>query len=124
MTDINDLVDRYVAQWNESDPERRRRAIRALWTEDALHVTPSREVRGHAAMEERVAGAYEKWVRDGGHVFRSAGNADGHHDAVRFNWHMVQAAGGPVVSIGFDLLLLDADGRIRCDYQFIDPSPT
>jgi hypothetical protein len=33
-------------------------------------------------------------VKAGGLVFRSANNADGYHDTVRFNWEMVPAAGG------------------------------
>jgi hypothetical protein len=56
-------------------------------------------------------------VKAGGLVFRSANNADGYHDTVRFNWEMVPAA------VGFDFLVLGADGRIRFDYQVLDMPP-
>jgi hypothetical protein len=36
--DSRKLVDRYVAIWNEPDVERRRSAVAALWTEDAVVV--------------------------------------------------------------------------------------
>jgi hypothetical protein len=123
MSNLNELVERYVAVWNEPDPERRRRSIAELWPEDGAHFTPSLEVRGHAAHETRVAGAYEKWVKARGFIFRSANNADGHHDTVRFNWEMVPAAGGKPAAVGFDFLVLGADGRIRFDYQFLDIPP-
>ena len=120
MSDVNDLVERYVAVWNEPDPQFRRKAIAALWTEDGAHYTPSMTAVGYDAIEERIAKAYEQWVRTSGFVFRYRHNADSHHDGVKFNWEMVPAAGGPVASVGFDFLVLAADGRIRLDYQFIE----
>jgi hypothetical protein len=33
---------------------------------------------------------------------------------------MVPAAGGDIVSIGSEFVILDNNGRIRHDYQFID----
>jgi len=38
------LADRYVALWNEPDPERRRRMIAELWTEDEKHEPHSRHL--------------------------------------------------------------------------------
>ncbi len=124
MTNVAELIDRYVAVWNEPDAEKRRRGITAVFTEDAAHFTPSLEARGYQALEARVAGAYEKWVKQGGFVFRSARNAESHHHGVRFNWEMVPVAGGPVAAVGFDFLVLGDDGRIRVDYQFLDRPPS
>lgn len=123
MIKVAELVDRYVAVWNEPDAEHRRKGIEQLWAEDGVHFTPSLEARGYKALEARVAGAYEKWVKEGGFVFRSAKNVETHHDGVRFNWEMVPAAGGPVAAVGFDFLVLGDDGRIRLDYQFLDRPP-
>lgn len=50
-------------------------------------------------------------------------NAEDHHNGVRFNWEMVPAASGAVAAVGFDFLVLGADGRIRLDYQFLDRPP-
>ena len=38
MSEINQLVDRYVAVWNEPDAELRRRSIAELWVEDGAHI--------------------------------------------------------------------------------------
>src|SRR4029450_4726506 len=57
------------------------------------------EVRGHDALEERVRAAYEKWVRDGGCVFRPR-HADRHHDAARFVWDMGGATLGAFAGVG------------------------
>ena len=124
MSDVNDLVERYVAVWNEPDPERRRRAISGLWTEDGAHFTPSLEARGYAALEARVTGAHDKWVRTGGFVFRPTPRIDGHHGTVRFGWEMIPAGGGDVAAAGSDFLILGDDGRIRVDYQFSEPLPS
>lgn len=31
---INEIIEEYVAVWNESDPRERRRRIRSVWAED------------------------------------------------------------------------------------------
>ncbi len=74
------LADRYLALWNEPDPERRRRMIAELWTEDGsqilqppqemreiaasagLGMAATLEARGHAELEARAATSYEQWV--------------------------------------------------------------
>lgn len=117
---LNDLAARYIEVWNEPDAGARRTAIAELFAADAEHYTPTREVRGRAELAERIGGAYQQWVEPGAHFFRSAGDATGHHSAVRFHWEMVVRATGEVVSVGFDFLLLDDDGRIRSDHQFVD----
>jgi hypothetical protein len=46
LIDPKELVDRYVAVWNQPDAERRRKAITQLWTEDGVqHLQPPQEVR-------------------------------------------------------------------------------
>lgn len=136
MNDLTTLVDRYVAIWNESDPARRRNAVAALWTEDAVHVfQPPQEVvaaardldvapifqaRGQQELEARVARAHEQFVAPGDFSFRSQGNAARVSDGVKFNWEMV-STDGQVAAVGLEFLFLAADGRIRLDYQFIEP---
>jgi len=121
MSFTTELVDRYVALWNEPDSEKRRRAISELFTADAAHLTPSLEAHGHTELERRVRSAFERFVGDGRYIFTPLDNVDSHHGTVKFNWAMRPANGVDVVAIGFDFLLLDSDGRIRVDYQFIEP---
>ncbi|MGW5666951.1 hypothetical protein [Micromonospora sp. NPDC003776] len=139
MTDdqLRSLTDRYVAVWNEPDPERRRAGVRELWSPDARHVLqPPEEIhriaaglgfdrtvleaRGHDALEVRVARAYDEFVAPGGYLFRSRRDADRLHDVVKFHWEMVSRAGGDVAAVGLEILLLGPDGRIVGDYQFIE----
>ncbi|MGW1805399.1 hypothetical protein [Streptomyces sp. NPDC002078] len=135
--DIHQLTDRYVAVWNEPDAERRRAAVRALWSADAVHMLqPPKELlqaaeglgfdrlvleaRGHSALDFRVTRAYEEFVAPGTFVFRSRGNTDRLHDVVKFHWEMVQRDGGEVAAVGLEILVLGPDGRILSDYQFIE----
>lgn len=117
--DAQTLADRYAAVWNEADAQTRRRAIQALFAANGEHYVGERAVQGHAALEERVRGAYEKNVRDNGHRFRAAHDARRQRDVVCFHWEMVDPASGKVLATGLEFLQLDDEGRIRVDHQFI-----
>ena len=80
MTDIHTFVQDYIAVWNEPDAGKRRQLICTLWQEDANHLARTLEAVGHAGIEKRVTGAYDKWVKEKGNVFRLQGSVDGHHD--------------------------------------------
>ena len=110
------LADRYVAVWNETDPATRRDMIAALFAADGVHYVGTREARGHAALESRIVGSYEKNVRDRGNRFRAVPNAQALRDAVTFNWEMV-APDGRVLAVGLELILRGEHGIIT-DYQF------
>ncbi|MGZ6010186.1 MAG: nuclear transport factor 2 family protein [Rhizomicrobium sp.] len=123
MLDTNQLVERYVALWNEPDVDRRRQQIVALWTPDGLHYAKSHTCHGYCALEHRVTGSYERSIAPGINLFRHAGNIDAHHNVVRFNWHMVRRQSGDIAATGFELFVLADDGRIQADYQFVEPGP-
>jgi hypothetical protein len=57
-------------------------------------------------------------VRDAGHRFRAVQNAQALRNVVTFNWEMI-AADGKVLAVGLEFLVLDEQGRIAVDYQFI-----
>lgn len=121
MTDFNDLTDRYVALWNERDDSKRRREIEALWVPDGIECTKSRVVQGYQPIYERVTASHEKNVRDCGNVFRSCGNADGHHGLIKFNWTMNSRETGDLVATGAYVLVVEESGRIRAAYFFNEP---
>ncbi len=120
MTDLQAFAQDYVAVWNERDNTRRRAIIERLWHPDARHLARTLEAVGHAGVEKRVTDACEKWVKEKGNLFRLRDGVDGHHGMVKLRWEMLPAAGGEIISIGLDLLILDAEGRIRTGYQFIE----
>ncbi|HEY1670981.1 MAG TPA: nuclear transport factor 2 family protein [Trebonia sp.] len=120
MTTIDEFAARYVAVWNEPDEAVRDAAVARLWRADARACTAANEYVGLDAITERITAAYEKFVAGHCYVFRPLGAAESHHDGVRIRWEMAPAAGGDAVSGGVQFLLLDADQRVRSDYQFID----
>jgi hypothetical protein len=119
VNDAQELADRYVAVWNETNAETRRRAIAELWRPDGIHYVGTREAHGYEALEQRIAGSHEKNVRDGGHRFRAVNGARRLRDVVTFFWEMLPAGGDTVVATGLEFLILDDQGRIVTDYQFV-----
>jgi hypothetical protein len=131
-----ELAERYLALWNESDADRRQRMIAELWTEDGRHVlqppqeiraiaaqpgiglTAILEARGYEAIEARVASAYEHWVGSEGFSFRGRDDADRLGDVVKFHWEAV-TKDREVFAVGLNFLVLAADGRIERDYTFV-----
>ena len=119
MNAAQSIADRYVAVWNERDPEARRQAIRALWAPDALHYVDTREARGYDALEQRIIGSHNRLVRDAGNQFRAVHNAQALRNVVTFNWDMMSPEGGKVLAVGLQFLTIDENGRILIDYQFM-----
>lgn len=132
------IAEQYVALWNEPDAQARGKRIRELWAVDSVQVLvnapqgmrealtnlavpiPSVEVRGHDALERRVAVAYEMFVAPGEHRFAPGGPAVRlTENLVGLAWLMVAADDGSVAGGGYDVLVLDAEGRIRWDHQYV-----
>jgi hypothetical protein len=132
-----ELADRYLALFNEADPDRRRELIAGLWNEDGEHIlqppeeirrvaagpgvggSATIEARGHAEIDARATSSYEHWIATEGWSFRRRDDADRVHDVVKFRWEAVDGD-GEVTGAGLNLLVLDAEGRIRRDYTFVD----
>jgi hypothetical protein len=131
-----ELAEKYIALWNESDADRRRRTIAELWTEDARHIlqppqeiraiaaqpglglTAILEARGYEEIEARAASAYEHWVGSEGLSFRGRDDAARLGDVVTFHWEAV-TKDGEVFAVGLNFIVLAADGRIERDYTFV-----
>jgi hypothetical protein len=118
---LDELVERYVAIWNDPDPAARRAAIPLLWIEDGVNFTSSLEARGYPALEARVARAHDRYVATGEHRFRSGGEVQAHHRAASLRWEMVRTDSGEVAASGYEFFVLADDGRIDADYQFLEP---
>jgi hypothetical protein len=117
MLDATEIVGNYVAVWNEADPRQRRRRIEAVWVPDGASCYRLLDAHGYDAIESRVAGSWDKWLRDRRYVFRPKASVC-HHDVVKSVWEMVAVPNGEVEANGLSFLILDPDGRIRHDYQF------
>lgn len=136
MGNPTDLADRYVALWNEPDPDARRAAIGALWATEARHIlqapqevvktaaalglTTTFEAHGHDQLAERVRLAYEEFVAPGQFTFRRRDDVVRLRDVLKFTWEMVATSTGEVAAVGMDVLVLDVGDQIRTDYQFVE----
>ena len=78
MSEFNDLVERYIAVWNEVDPDRRQRLITETFSEGASYVDPLMASEGLAAIDGMVRAVQERFP---GYRFHRAGVVDGHHVA-------------------------------------------
>ena len=117
MMNLTGLVDRYVAVWNEADANERRKRIRSLWAPDGTTCNRLQEACGYEAIEARVAGSWDKWIREGKYRFRPM-KSDSHHEIIKFDWMMEKVPAGEVDSTGVSFLVLDSSGVIQHDYQF------
>jgi hypothetical protein len=113
------LVQRYLAAWNATDPAERRAAIEAVFAPNARYVDPLADVTGTDALDALIAGAQEQFP---GMRFTPVGEVDAHHDVCRFQWGLGPEGAEPLV-IGFDVAMVDADGRITGVAGFLDKVP-
>src|SRR3984957_16151224 len=113
--DISQLVSRYLETWNETDPAARREAVSDLWAVDGVYTDPMAVAAGPAEIDATIAAVQGQFP---GLAFTLASPVDAHHDIARFAWSL-----GDELVIGFDVLVLDADGQISKVYGFLDKIP-
>ena len=136
---LADFTRQWFALWTEADPQTRSRQVVDLWAPAGAQVlvdppqamrdaatelafpVPRLEVRGHDEIDRRVTQAYALFIEPGEYTFQAT---DG--DAVLLApalvglaWEMVALADGTVAGRGYDVLVLDDDGRILLDHQHI-----
>jgi hypothetical protein len=116
---MTDLVENYLACWNETDAAARRALIDKHWSADPSYCDPLVQIRGRDALAATIGAVHEQFP---GFVFTLAGPVDAHHDQVRFTWGLGPAGAEPAV-IGFDVAVTDADGRIDTVLGFLDRVP-
>ena len=100
-----ELVDRYIAIWNETDGARRRALIARTWAPDANYLEPLLEGAGHEGIDAMVAAVHERYP---GHRFARTSEVDVHHDRVRFEWAL-GPDGGPMLVQGTDFGVVTAE---------------
>ena len=71
MDNLPSFIDAYVAVWNEPEAETRRRRIAAVWAPDGTTCYRLLDAHGYGEIESRVAGSWDRWLRDGKFVFRA-----------------------------------------------------
>jgi hypothetical protein len=114
-----DLVADYLDAWNAGDPAERRARLERLCAPGVCYVDPLADVTGVEALDALISGVQEQFA---GLRFTPVGAVDAHHDVCRFRWGLGPEGAEPVV-IGFDVAVLDADGRITAVHGFLDRVP-
>ncbi|MDT4934998.1 MAG: hypothetical protein QOK11_2890 [Pseudonocardiales bacterium] len=115
---MTDLIDRYLAMWNETDAGKCRALIDELFSADASYVDPMAEAR-RDAIDATIAAAQAQFP---GFVFTQAAPVDGHHRQTRFTRGLGPEGAEPPV-VGFDVTVTDEDGRITTVLGFLDQVP-
>jgi hypothetical protein len=119
-TELTALADRYIAIWNERDPDARRRLIAQTWADDAEYVDPLLEGRGPDGVDAMTAGLQAQFP---GLTFRRTGKVDAHHDRIRFTWDAVNGDSPEPAIAGVDFGVVTDDGRLVSITGFFDLVP-
>lgn len=119
MSDIDNLVTLYLQTWNETDARTRRGAIGELWAEDGTYTDPMGVAEGPDAIDATIAAVQGQFA---GLVFSLGGPVDAHHNIARFTWNL-GPVGGEALVVGFDVAVLNEDGRIGKVHGFLDKVP-
>lgn len=120
MADVTQVVERYIAIWNETDPEQRHDLIARTWSEDATYVDPLMKGDGRAEIDAMIAAVQERFP---GYEFRLLSTVDSHNDRVRFSWELTPGDDNPPLVAGVDFGVLAPDGRLQAITGFLDKMP-
>lgn len=117
--DYAELIECYIALWNEADAERRAALIARTFTENARYRDPLMAGAGPADIDRLVQRVQAQFP---GHTLRLAGGVDGFGDRVRCSWELVPEHGPAVVkATDFGVIV---DGRLAEVTGFFDQVPT
>lgn len=118
MSDVNDLVDRYIAIWNETNTTSRRALIERTWTQDARYVDPLMTGDGHSGIDTMIAGVQQRFPD---FRFSLLGKPDAHGAHLRFSWALGPQGGEAVVK-GTDFAVMH-EGKLAAVTGFLDQVP-
>ena len=119
MADLNELIEQYLATWNDKDPASRRTRLEEVWASDGSYVDPLVAANGIDEIDATIAAVQAQFPDL---AFRLAGTVDSHHHVARFTWELA-ADGGEALVVGFDVAVLTQDGRLGQVHGFLDKVP-
>ncbi|MET4291168.1 hypothetical protein ABIB06_002516 [Bradyrhizobium sp. LB8.2] len=108
-----------VRVFNEHDADRRRTALRELYTENAILYDPETVATGRKAISDAIGNLHASLPPN--FIFTPAGRAVGHNGVGRLFWRAGPPDGAVAVT-GTDIAHFEG-GRIKSLYVFVDPAP-
>lgn len=114
-----ELINKYLAAWNETDEAARAKLLDEVWAENGTYTDPLSDVVGRDQLAAVIGAVQGQFA---GLVFSLAGEIDAHHDVARFTWNLGPEGAEPIV-VGFDVAVIE-DGRIKHILGFLDKVPT
>jgi hypothetical protein len=119
MADMQKIVSRYLAAFNEVDSDKRRVLLDGLYGEDSTYTDPHVDLRGPEQIDAFISSTQERFP---GFVFQLGGELDTHHNQARFQWHASPAGETDPTYVGFDVIVTEGE-RVRSVYGFMDAAP-
>ena len=119
MTSQIELIDRYIATWNETNSQRRKDLIARTWTEDSSYVDPLVHGDGRSGIDAMIEAVQNQFP---GLKSRRVSDVDTHNDRLRFKWEL-GPEGGPAVAGGVDFGVTRGS-MLQTITGFIDFAPT
>ena len=116
---MHDVIERYIASWNQTDPQLRRKLVDEVWAQDATYIDPLAEAHGRDAIDATIAAVQTQFP---GLTFTLLDSVDTHHRQARFTWGLGPDGAEPLV-VGFDVAVADSDGRLTSVLGFLDKVP-
>jgi len=116
MSNFNEIVDNYIASWNEADAAKRAALVAQTWTESALYMDPHMKGEGHTGIDGLIGAVQERFPD---FKFRLVSDVEGHNDRLRFTWAL-GPENGDTIARGTDYCLIAQDGRMQETTGFLD----
>ncbi|MFG3342992.1 nuclear transport factor 2 family protein [Glycomyces sp. NPDC048151] len=120
MNDFDAIAADYLEAFNATDAAERKRLVADVFAADVAYADPMAAVAGHDGVDAFIAGAHQQFP---GWVFTLLGRVDGHGNQARFTWGLGPEGAEPPV-VGFDVVVVDGEGRIAQVLGFLDKVPT
>ena len=111
-----DPIAAYGAAWLATDDAERLALLETAWATDAVYCDPLARVEGRSALSAHIAATQSSMP---GARIEVTSEPVRHHDSAFFRWTMTDRDGGTVIT-GWDVVQLDADGRIARLTGFFD----
>jgi len=116
---VHDVIERYIASWNQTEPQLRRKLVDEVWAQDATYIDPLAEAHGRDAIDATIAAVQAQFP---GLTFTLLDSVDTHHRQARFTWGLGPDGAEPLV-VGFDVAVADSEGRLTSVLGFLDKVP-